>query len=459
MADIADKIQISASIRSKSALSVVKLKFMAKNILIFILKILAQATLWRYKPLVIGVTGSVGKTSAKEAIYAVLKEKFNTRRNIKNYNNEIGVPLTILGQESGGKSLWRWWQTFLVGFFEIFYTKNYPRVLVLEMGADKMGDISYLTDFVKCHVGVVTAVGEIPVHVEFFQSADQVAKEKSNLVKSLGKDGWAVLNYDDERVRAMMRKTPAQIFTYGFDAKADLRVSNFEQRLEDLAEAGISFKVDYQGSNVPIRLRHVYARHQVYAILAGMAAGLIFKMNLVEIAQALKNFEPPIGRLQLIRGIKNTWIIDDSYNSSPSSSLGALELLEKMTNTRVDGEPGRKIAALGDMLELGAFTEEAHRKVGAKAAQVLDILLAVGEKSIFVADEAKKNGLTQERVRYFAGSEEAGRELQNLIREGDLILVKGSQGIRMEKIVKELMAEPERAKELLVRQEESWDNR
>lgn len=432
---------------------------MPKKILIFILKILAQATLWRHKPLIIGVTGNLGKTSAKEVIYAVLKDKFSVRRNIKNYNNEIGAPLTILGQVSGDKSVWQWLRIFLVGFFEILYTKNYPKVLILEMGADKIGDIAYLTSFIKCYAGVVTAIGDIPVHVEFFQSADQVAKEKTNLIRSLDKSGWAVLNYDDQRVRAMARKTPAQVFTYGFDEKADLRASNFEQRLDDLNNIGISFKVDYQGSNVPIRLQGFCAQHQVYAVLAGMAVGLIFKMNLVEIAQALKNIKPSLGRLQLIRGIKNTWIIDDTYNSSPASSLGALELLEKMSNLRPDGEPGRKIAALGDMLELGAFTEEAHRKIGAKAAKSADILLAVGEKSIFMADEAKKNGLAQERVWYFADSEDAGRELQDMIKEGDIILVKGSQGMRMEKIVKELMVEPDRAKDLLVRQEESWQSR
>lgn len=432
---------------------------MVKNILIFLLKALAQATLRRHKPLVIGITGSVGKTSAKEVIYTVLRDKFSVRRNIKNYNNEIGVPLTILGQETGGRSLWRWLQIFLVGFFEIFYTKNYPKILVLEMGADKIGDIAYLTGFVKCYAGIVTAVGEIPVHVEFFQSADQVAKEKAGLVQGLDKDGWAILNYDDERVRSMARKTSAKIFTYGFSEQADLHASNFEQRLDNLSEATLSFKVDYQGSNVPIRLRHIYARHQVYSILAGVAAGLIFKMNLVEIAEALKKYEPPAGRLHLIRGIKNTWLIDDTYNSSPSSSLGALELLEKMSNQNSDGDPGRKIVAFGDMLELGSFTEEAHRKVGARAAQVADILLAVGEKSIFMADEAKKNGLAKENVWYFASSEEAGRELQDLIKDGDIILVKGSQSIRMEKIVKELMAEPERAKELLVRQEGGWEDR
>ena len=425
---------------------------MQKKILCFVLKILAQATLWRYQPTIVGVTGSVGKTSTKEAIYAVLKSRYSVRRNIKNYNNEIGVPLTILGQETGGRSLGRWLQIFLVGFFEIFYNKNYPEFLVLEMGADRLGDIAYLTSFVKCQVGVVTAIGEIPVHVEFFQTVDQVAKEKSCLLHSLSSDGWAVINYDDERVRLMTRRASAKVFSYGFDEKADLRASQIEQHFDDLKEAGLSFKVDYQGNNVPMRLKNIYAPHQVYSLLAAIATGLIYKMNLVEISQALMRLEMPIGRLRLMKGIKNTWLLDDTYNSSPSSALGALDLLEKM--------PGqRKIAVLGDMLELGSFTEEAHRKIGARAAQVADILLAVGERAIFLADEAKNSGLAEEKVFYFVSAQEAGRALQQTMREGDLILVKGSQGLRMEKVVKEVMAEPDQAKELLVRQEESWENR
>ncbi len=314
-----------------------------------------------------------------------------------------------------------------------------------------MGDIAYLTSFVKCHVGVITAIGEIPVHVEFFRDAAGVAKEKSNLIKSLGKEDWAVLNFDDERVRAMSSKTSAHVFSYGFSEKAELRASNIEQYLDDPEDIALFFKVDYQGNNVPIRLKEILGMHQVYAVLGAIAAGLIFKMNLVEIGEALKSYCPPPGRLSLIRGIKRSWIIDDTYNSSPSSSLAALGVLEKMS--------GRKIAALGDMLELGALTEEAHRQVGAKAAKVADILLAIGERSIFMADEAKKQGFPADKVYYFASSEEAGRVLQDLMREGDIVLIKGSQGVRMEKLVKEVMAEPERAKEFLVRQEEDWINR
>ncbi len=423
---------------------------MLKQFLCFILRILAQATLWRYRPQIVGVTGSVGKTSTKEAIYTVLRTKYAVRRNRKNYNNEIGVPLTILGQETGGKSLWLWAKSLLVGFFGILYTKNYPQILVLEMGADRWGDISYLTSFVNCHVGVITSIGEIPVHVENFQSPAQVVREKANLVRGLGKDDWAVLNFDDPRVKEMAERTRAQIFYYGFAVEADLRLTILEQHLDNLAEASLSFKVDYQGSNVPVKIANLLGCHQVYPLLAAIATGLIFKINLVDIADALQEYQPVAGRCRLLGGIKNSWVIDDTYNASPSSTLAALEILS-LVNIG-----GRKIAVLGDMLELGAFTEEAHRKVGLEAAKIVDWLLVVGEKSIFIIDEALKNGLRDEQVEHFVSSEEAGRFLQEIIRPGDVILVKGSQGMRMEKVVKDIMAEPDKAEQLLVRQEETW---
>lgn len=404
--------------------------------------------LWRYRPAIIGITGSVGKTSTKEAVFMALKTKFRARRNQKNYNNEIGVPLTILGEETGGQSFWRWFRVFFVSVFRIIYTSKYPRVLILEMGADRIGDISYLVGFVRCCVGVVTAVGDIPVHVEFFQSADQVAREKATLVRSLTPSDWAVFNFDDERVRAMAGKTRAKVFSYGFGENNHLRATNLEERLDDLSDVLLSFKVDYRGNNVPIRLKGVLGSHQLYPVLAAIAVGLIFKMNLVEIAQALKNYQPPAGRVRLLKGIKDSWIIDDTYNASPSATISALEVLSK-TN-------GRKIAVLGDMLELGAFSEEAHRQVGAKAALVADWLLAVGDKSIFIADQVQKSGLPKEKILHFEDSQEAARVLQNLICPGDVVLVKGSQSIRMEKIVKEVMAEPQLADKLLVRQEKEW---
>lgn len=429
-----------------------KFKVMAKEILIFILRILARLTLWRYKPIIVGVTGSVGKSSAKEAIFSVLKKKFSVRRNYKNYNNEIGVPLTIIGAEGGKSSPLKWLLVFIRGLAGIIFTKNYPKILVLEMGADKIGDISYLISFVPCQVGVITTIGEIPVHVEFFQTPEQVVKEKAKLISCLSPTGWAVLNFDDERVKKISQQSRAKTITYGFSEEADLRASNLEISLEDLTNAHLSFKIEYQGSIMPFRLENILGKHQIYSVLAAVAVGLVFGMNLVEISQALKEYSSPAGRMRLIAGIKNSWLIDDTYNSSPSATLAALETLSQIKN-------GRKIAVLGDMLELGAYAEEAHRRVATSAAQKADLFLAVGERAIFMADQAKKEGMDERKVFYFASSEDAGKKLQDLIEEGDIILVKGSQGVRMEKIVKEIMAEPQKAKELLVRQEKEWQKK
>ncbi len=416
--------------------------------LIFILKILAIATLWRYHPQIVGVTGSVGKTSTKEAIFNILKNKYRVRRNLKNYNNEIGVPLTILGQETGGRSFFCWLKILIFGAAQIIYAKRYPEILILEMGADKIGDIAYLTSFVRCYVGLITSVGEIPVHVEFFQDADHLAREKANLIESLSSNDFAVLNFDDPRVTAMAEKTKATIFSYGVGGRVDLSASQLEEHLENLDDPSFTFKVDYKGSNVPIRLTNILGVHQIYPILAAIAVGLIFKINLVEISQYLKDYQPPAGRLKLLKGIKESWILDDTYNASPNATLAALDVLAKIS--------GRKIAALGDMLELGYFSEEAHRQVGAKAAKCIDLLLAVGERSIFIVDEAQKNGMSLENIHHFSTASEAGKFLQDVIAENDVILVKGSQSMRMEKVVKEIMVEPQKASELLVRQEAVW---
>lgn len=432
---------------------------MLKTILQFILKILAILVLKKYKPIIIGVTGSVGKTSTKEAIYVVLSSKFKVRRNIKNYNNEIGVPLTILGLESGNRNIKEWLKNFALAIKTILVKSQYPEILVLEMGADRPGDIRYLTKFVPVDVGVITAIGEIPAHVEFFKTPVQIAREKSYLIQKLPTKGRlrknafgiiqskAILNADDELVKEMKNRTKAEVLTFGFKEEAELRASDLVFTNHD--QLGLSFKLNFQGNVVPIRLPGILGFHQVYAVLAGAAVGLVFNLNLIEIVEALSKFQSPPGRMRLISGVKNTLIIDDTYNASPSATLEALGTLEKL-------EAKRKIAVLGDMLELGEYTEKAHRQVGQKVKEVVDLLFLVGQRVIFIADEAEKQGFDKNKIFQFPTSDEAKRVVQEKIEQGDLILVKGSQSMRMEKIVEEIMAEPEKAKELLVRQEKSW---
>jgi len=428
---------------------------MFKKIIELKLKYLAKLILLKYKPEIVGVTGSVGKTGTKEAIYAVLKFKFNVRTNIKNYNNEIGLPLTILGVESAGKDVFGWLNIFWQGFKLIIKRdKNYPKILVLEMGVDRPGDMKYLTSIAKANVGVITLIG--PSHLEFFGSVDEIAKEKACLIKKIKPNGWAVINYDDAKSRDIARDSKEKVLTFGLKAGADVQARELSFSFKENREAdnllGIKYELTYNQTFVPVRLGQVIGLNAVYASLAGAAVGISYGLALEDIARALSNFKSPKGRMNLIPGIKHSLIIDDTYNSSPQSSKQALDIIKKIPIAGAE----RKFAVLGDMLELGAYTEKGHREVGEYAAMAgINKLIVVGERARDIARGAESAGMKFDNIFHFKNTEETGRFVQARIREHDILLVKGSQGMRMEKIVQEIMAEPLRAKELLVRQD--WE--
>ena len=424
------------------------------------LRFLSKRILKKYKPKIIGITGSVGKTSAKEAIYSILKEKYRVRKNIKNYNNEIGVPLTIIGAETGGKNLFKWLVVCWRAWSLILLKKQYPEILVLEMGIDRPGDMKYLVSIVKCDFGVVTAIGDnVPVHVEFFKDIDHLVREKRALVESLYNGSMAVLNFDDQQVIQMQEKTRAQIRTFGFQKGASMRaielnvITRYSEEIEKL-EIGLNFKIEYHGNVVPVYLPRVLGEHQVYAALIAALVAMQFDFNLIEVANHLKNFKSPKGRMNLIQGIKHTLIIDDSYNASPPAVLAALKVLAK---TEING---KKWAVLGNMAELGKYTEKGHSLVGqAVVDHRIDYLVTVGAEAKIIADKAEESGMSKDMIYSFSESPEAGKFVQEKIEQGDLILVKGSQSVRTEKIVKEIMAEPLKVKELLVRQDKEWENK
>ncbi len=413
------------------------------------LKVLAKVTLWRYKPTVIGITGNVGKTSAKMIVETVLGQAKRLRASSKSFNNEIGLPLAILGnwKETGG--IFFWLKVLLVSCFRIIVKSfSYPEVLVLEYGVDKPGDMKYLLDIVRPHTGVITAIGEIPVHVEFFAGKDAIAKEKAKLVHQLPATGFALLNADDVTVCAMREQTRANVITYGFSENADMKIINFEEVFER-GMAVLTFKLHYGGSFIPVRLEGVFGRPQGYAAAVAAAIGLIFGMNLVTIAEALDDYHSPAGRLKLLQGIKGSYILDDTYNASPLAVEAALTVLKGL-------KTARKIAVLGDMLEIGKYTLEAHESIGKLAAKSVDILITVGMRGKFIAEGARKAGMPKESINVFDGIGEAGMFLQSKLKRGDAVLVKGSQAVRMEKIVKEVLANPEQAEQLLVRQNKAW---
>ncbi|HPV70332.1 MAG TPA: UDP-N-acetylmuramoyl-tripeptide--D-alanyl-D-alanine ligase [Candidatus Magasanikbacteria bacterium] len=428
-------------------------------ILQYLLNFFSRLILKKYQPKIIGITGSVGKTSTKAAILAVLQNKFRVRGSIKNYNNELGVPLTIIGKESAGKNIFLWTKVFLTALGLVLKKDStYPEILVLEMGADKPGDIRYLTQLAPCQVGVLTAIG--PTHLEKFKTLKKVAEEKQIIIKHLSASGFAVINYDDELVKEVQEKTKGQIISFGFNDGADLQASDLKiiQELENglLALKGESFKLTYHGSVVPVVLNGIIGQPAVYAALAGAAVGLVLGMNLVDILEALKRIVYPLSRMSILSGIKYTTLIDDSYNASPRAMELALEVFKD-----VQVEPGsRKIAVLGDMLELGSYTEEAHKKIGELLKEAgIDFLVTVGERAKIIAERAEECGYENNQIVKFSKSEDAGLFLQEKLIIGDTVLIKGSQGVRMDKIVVELMAEPLQAEKLVCRQDKTWQNK
>lgn len=432
------------------------MRSLVRHLIVRRLRRLSGEILASYAPMIVAVTGSAGKTGTVSAIQTALRGRFRVRASLKNYNTELGVPLSILGEASPRRSIAGWFRVFAAGQ-RLLVAKDpaYPEMLVLEFGADRPGDIALLTELAPPNVGVVTAVG--PTHLERFESIDAIAREKSFVISRLQNDGLAILNVDDPRVAAMAGLTKARVIRYGFSERADVRASDVRLRHEAVVRTvadvhGVVAKIHASGNVVPLELPHVVGQHQLGYALAAIAVAAGRGMNLHESTQALRDFVPSPGRLRLLPGVKRTLLLDDSYNSSPNAALAALKVAAQIPN------PGRTIAVLGDMAELGSYTQTGHEEVGrAVPTAGIHTLVTVGEKARTIGRAASAAGLSEEQVFHFGRSEEAGRFLQDRIREGDLVLVKGSQVARTEKIVKELMAEPERAPELLVRQGKEWE--
>jgi UDP-N-acetylmuramoyl-tripeptide--D-alanyl-D-alanine ligase len=434
------------------------LKSIFKKIIIFIITLEARLVLKRYKPKIVGITGSVGKTSAKDAIATVLGQKFFVRKSTKSYNSEIGVPLVVLGAETGWSNPFIWLSNILKGLILLFVFPKikYPQWLILEMGVERPKDMAKLVSWIKPDVVVFTALAEMPPHVEFFAGPEELINEKMNLIKNLDANHFAILNGDDKTLCETKSKILAKTISFGFNDDNDLKASDYHitYRREDDREIpeGIMFKVDYKGNSVPVRIFGAFGRHHVYSALAALGAGLSQDFNLIDISESLSQYKSPAGRLKLIEGVKNTYILDDTYNASPQAVHAALDVLAEIP-------AARKIVVLGDMLELGRYAVAAHRNIGDSVVKVANILFTVGPRAKFISEEARERGFDAKNIFEFSTSDEAKKPLEEIIKEGDLILIKGSQAMRMEKIVEEIMAHPEDKEKLLVRQEKEWANR
>lgn len=424
-----------------------------RAIVVFVLMAEARAVLKKYKPTIIAVTGSVGKTTTKEMIAHVLSEKFFVRASPKSFNSDFGVPLGILGaMQSGWQSPSAWLAIFLEGLALVMFKSHYPRFLVLEVGLDRPGDIRKIARWLKPHVVVVTRIGETPVHVEFFPNRDALVKEKEALVRSLDERGVAILNAYDPDVAHMQEAVKGTSIPYG-PPGAVFSVDNAHELFdEEEKPSGILAQLVHKGSVMPLRLFGTLGLHYAENAAGAIAVGAQFGINPLHGIERLASFLFPPGRLKILRGKHGVVVLDDSYNSSPLAVKCALQALANAARTNA----ARKIAVLGDMLELGKYSSAEHKAMGAFAAHVADVFVTVGMRAKLAGDAALDEGLNPDALHHFGDSVSAGDFLEHFAREGDIVLVKGSQGVRMEKIVAKLLAEGENNAKLLVRQEKEW---
>jgi len=350
---------------------------------------------------VVGITGSVGKSTSKELISDVLSQQFYTLRSPGNLNNEIGLPLTLLR------------------------LRENHQCAVLEMGFYVAGEIRQLCDIALPQIGVITNIGT--VHAERAGSQEAIVRGKAELVEHLPDSGFAVLNYDDPLVRPMAAQTRAKVFYYGLDSRADLWADEItSQGLE-----GIEFRLHYKQDEMTLRLPLI-GRHSVHTALRAAAVGILFGMPTPEIIQGMKSSRTQL-RLMAVKSRSGALLIDDSYNASPESTMAALNLLGEM--------PGRKIAVLGGMFELGQYEDMGHTMVGARAGEVADFLLGVGTLSQKIIASARQRGLSSVKCAWAADTDGAREILLPMLHEGDVVLVKGSHVLRLDRLISSLEME------------------
>lgn len=416
---------------------------MIKKVANKILNFSARIAVKRNDYKIVTITGSVGKTSTKKAVSKVLSSKYKVLTSEEGYNTELGLPLILL-EKKVPQSKFGWIPLLLISPILAMKKRDYD-FCVLEMGADRPGDIDYLTNIARPDIAVVTSV--FRVHLVEFKDIKEIAKEKAKILSKLDSGGVAILNVDNEYTGKMKPPSDTETVTFG-KKSADIQIVKQEF---DIKGSSNYFKV--QDKDIVIK-SSALGEHILYVFAAAIAVGISQKIELDQIISSLESFSPAKGRLNLIEGIYQSTIIDDSYNANPASMKNALDVLENI-------EAKRKIALLGSMNDLEDFKEKEHKKIGAYLTGKCDILVTVGElaEKYFVPASIQA-GMMREKVFSFKDSSKAGEFLKGFIKNGDVILAKGSQNkIRIERAVKIIMAHPEDAGKLLCRQGKEWEKR
>ena len=437
----------------------------------------AKSVLKKYKPTIIAITGSVGKTSTKDAVFAMIQSQTFVRKTDKNLNSELGIPLTILGLQNAWNNPAKWLGNILDGAKLVFATgahararANYPKCLVLEVGADHPGDIKKVAKWLQPDIVVITAVSKVPVHVEFFKSPEEVLQEKLALVRGVKITGKMILPANDPDVLAVRNdKLTVPCITFGVDGTGNVTAIGAEAIYAEGKPIGMTFRLQYINNtngttnvSLPIVLHDVIGIQHIYTITAAAATAIAYGAPFDTIIESIGTYKPPRGRMNILQGVNGSILIDDTYNSSPDATREALLVL-RSTSAPLGamtpiGNTSRRVAILSDMMELGKFSAEQHKKAGELVAQSADMLITVGIRAKNIAESARAHGMREDMMQSFDTSDEAAEYVQvgGVIMPRDIILIKGSQSGRMERVVKALLADPSRAAELIVRQEPEW---
>lgn len=426
-----------------------ELKELIRRLVVYLLTLEAKAVLKKYRPKQLLVTGSVGKTTTKDAAYTAIASTHFVRRSEKSYNSDVGVPLTILGLPNGWNNPFRWLMNLVEGFALLILDAPYPEWLVLEVGADRPGEIRML-HWLQPSAVIATRFPNVSVHVEFYDSPRAVIEEELSPVWWLKEGGVAVLNADDPHAMQAETKSGVRRLTYGFDKGADVRGSRVRTTTAKKMPTGLSFEVSYGDERAQVSLSGVMGMGHVAAALGGIAAAVAVGTPFSDAVRAFDTYQTPPGRMRLIPGMRDSVLIDDTYNASPAAAEKALEALANAPRI------GKRIAVLADMLELGEFSVSEHRRVGAMAAASTDILITCGVRARGIAESARAAGMPEEAVFAYERGPDAAARLVAIIGKGDVALIKGSQSMRMERVVKAAMAEPKKAEALLCRQDTEW---
>lgn len=417
----------------------------------------ARLILKRYKPKVIAITGSVGKTLAKEAIYSIISKNFFVRKSEKSFTTQLGVPLAIIGCPRGTGSALEWLDNIFFGIKILFKKNSYPEWLILEIDADKPGDINSVSSWLRPDILIMTAIGEVPSHIEAFQSFDVFLSEKTNIINSVKKDGVIIYNADDSVVCGLVKDVPIRKVSCGVKNDADIKGSLssilYSNTKSHSIPNGMTFDIIFQNNNYSINILETLGIQNEYASLIAFASSLELKIPIEKIVSILNKYSKIPGRMTIISGINDSVILDDSYNSSP---LAVAESISTFSNIITQN---RKIAVIGDMLELGKYSHTEHKNIAVQLKDVANLVYCVGIRSRKIKEELVILGFDEDKVFTVGTSSEAGEVVSKILLAGDLVLVKGSQAIRMEKVVEKIMKHPEDKKKLLIRQDKEWQNR